>query len=110
MGDPRAPVVAGQEEALEPEPRHEADLVPGHDFLGVGFVVALIARLAAVTLTSQIGGDDGKVFRQGRRDLVPHGVGLRIAVQQEQPGPLAPALEVNAHIVDDQIAGHEFRE
>jgi hypothetical protein len=47
-------------------------------------VIRQAARLAAIAVTAQIGGDHGEVLRQPRRDEAPVVVGQRIAMQEER--------------------------
>ena len=55
-------------------------------------MVGTALGLAAVAVAAQVGADDGEVSGQAGRDLVPHGMGLRIAVEQQQ-GRTAAALD-----------------
>ena len=64
--------------------RHHLHLVEGHDALGVVAVVGRPARLAAVPVAPEVGGHHGEMPRQGAGRLVPDGVGLGVAVQQQQ--------------------------
>jgi len=82
MGDAPTPVVADHGEAFEPQVRHQARQVARHGALGIGRVVRIRRRLAAVAVTTQIGHDQGVMPRHQGGQLVPHGMGLRIAVQQ----------------------------
>ena len=86
VGDARAPVVARHGEALEAEFAHHQDLVVGHRALGVGVMGGAAGRLAAVAVTAQVGEDDHVVLGQDGGDVVPHDVGLRVAVQQQDGG------------------------
>jgi hypothetical protein len=47
-------------------------------------MVFTFGRLATVSVTPQIGDHQGEVARELRRDLVPHDVGLWIAVEEQQ--------------------------
>ena len=89
MADPAAAVVAGEHEALVAERRHDLDHVLRHRALGVGGVLRVGGRLAAVAVAAQVGADDGEALGQRRRHAVPHGVGLRIAVQEQERRPRA---------------------
>ena len=63
-------VVTGDEEPLEAEVPHHRDLVSRHGALRIRLVVGRRRRFAAVAVTAEIGGDDGEVARQERRNLV----------------------------------------
>ena len=93
--DAGAAVVAGDEEALEAERAHDLDLVLGHGAERVVGVVAAAARLGAVAVAAQVGRDDREVLGEPRRDLVPHDVGQRVAVQQQQRRPVAAVAQVD---------------
>ena len=47
-------------------------------------MVGVARRLRAVAVAAQVGGDDREALGEPRRDLVPHDVGLRVAVQEQQ--------------------------
>ena len=71
IGGARAPVVAGDHEALEAELAHDVDLVLRHAPERVVAVVGQAARLAAVAVAAQVGGDHREVPGQARRDEAP---------------------------------------
>ena len=98
VGDPRAPVVADHGEALEAEGGHDLDLVLGHGALGIGRVVVAARRLGAVAVAAQVGQHHGEALGQARRNLVPHDVGLGVAVEQQQrrPGARLPDVDLGA--------------
>jgi hypothetical protein len=80
-GDEGSAIVPGEREALVPECLGEGDDVGGHRALGVrgaGRVRGLVARAVA----TEIGTDDGVVGRELGRDVPPHQVRLREAVEQ----------------------------
>ena len=81
---PRAPVVAAQEKGLKPQPGHGVNLILGHGALGVVGMVGVAGGLAAVAIAAQVGGHDGEIRGQPGGDLVPHRMGLRVAVQQQE--------------------------
>ena len=94
VGDPGAAVVADHGEALEAERGHDLHLVLGHRSLGIVLVPHAAVRLAGLAVAAQVRKHDREALGQAGRDLVPHDVGLRIAVQQEQGGTAAgPAQE-----------------
>src|SRR5829696_4278253 len=81
-------------ERVEAQRLHDRGLIPGHRPLGIRRVILISEWFGAVTVSSQIGGNDRELFGQPRRHLVPHRVGLRIAVQQQDGRTFAPADEV----------------
>ena len=52
--------------------------------------------LRAVAVAAQIGGDDGEFFRKPWRDLVPHHMGERIAVEQEERRTRSAFAQIDA--------------
>ena len=58
---------------------------------------ASVAGFARIAVAAQVRGHDGEALRQPRRHLVPDGVRLRIAVQQEQRGTGAAHDRVHRH-------------
>ena len=88
VGDPAAPVVADHREPLEAQLPHHQQLVTGHGPLGVRGVRGVRRRLVAVAIAAQVGEDHGVGLGQARGDVVPDGVGLGVAVQQQgRAGP-----------------------
>jgi hypothetical protein len=83
VGHPGAPVMADDRELLEAEVAHHQRLVARHRPLGVALVRRAAGRLAAVTVAAQIGQDDRVVQGENGRDVMPHHVGLRVAVQEQ---------------------------
>jgi hypothetical protein len=83
VGYPGAAVVAHDGELVEAELAHHQRLVPRHRALGVGLVRRAAGRLAAVAVTAQVGQDDRMILGENRGDVMPHDVGLRVAVQQQ---------------------------
>src|SRR5262249_50303896 len=95
------------------EVSHDFDLVLSHGAFGVIGMIRSVRGLAAVSVAAEIGGYDGKPLGQRRRHFVPHGMSLRITVQQQDRrtafspdcvdrGPTG----VNAHRLE---AGKEIR-
>ena len=76
--------MAGDVKSFEAELLHDRDLVTRHGALGIGLVIGRGLRLAAAAVAAQIRANNRVVFGEARRDLRPHGVGLRKAVQQQQ--------------------------
>jgi len=85
-----------------PEAAHERDLIAGHGAEAVVRAVGERDRLGAVAIAPEVGGDHRIVLRQERRDPRPHGLRLRIAVQEEHRRTL-PA----DHVGDLDIARRE---
>jgi hypothetical protein len=61
-------------------------------------------RLRALSVPAQVGGDHGEILCETRRDEIPHGVCLRVTVQEEKRRPAATV----AH-TDGGLAGVEKR-
>jgi len=80
---PGAAIVADDGELVEAELAHHQRLIPRHRALGVGVVGRAAGRLAAVAVPAQVGQDDRVILGEDRGDMVPHHVGLRVAVQQQ---------------------------
>src|SRR4029078_8963910 len=78
--------VTAPREFLEAEFLHQLDLVTRHRALGIRFVVGARLGLAGSAVAAQVGTNNRVVLRESRRDLRPHGVRLREAVEQEQRG------------------------
>jgi hypothetical protein len=83
VAHPGAAVVANHGELVEAELAHDQRLVPRHRALGVGLMGRAARRLAAVAIAAQVGEDDRMILGEDRGDVVPHDVGLRVAVQQQ---------------------------
>jgi hypothetical protein len=83
VNDEPAAVVADRGEAVEPGRGHQADLIGGHDALAVLGVIGSPGRLCRAAVTPQVRQNDRVILRQGWCRLVPHHVGLGIAVQHQ---------------------------
>jgi hypothetical protein len=108
--DAAAPVVARHREALVTELPHDGHLVARHRTLAVHLVPRVAGRLAAVTVAPQIGNDDGEAFGQARRDAMPHGVCLRVAVQKQHGRAAAAGEDVDRDAVAVQPVTREAGE
>src|SRR6185369_17351030 len=95
IGDAPAAVMPRDGEALEAEMAHEGDLVPRHGPFGIWLVVRRRRRLAAAAIAAQIRRDHGEIPRQPRRDLVPHDMGLGMAMEQQQRRPGAAMTQAD---------------
>ena len=95
VGDASAAVVAAQEEGVEPQVAHGVHQVLRLRPLGVVEVVGAALGLAAVAVAAQVRRDYREVLRQPRRDLVPHGMRLRVTVQQQERRAAAALHQVD---------------
>ncbi|ASP19237.1 hypothetical protein ANTHELSMS3_00517 [Antarctobacter heliothermus] len=87
MGGSCAPVVSGKVKAVKPEPTHQEHLIARH----FPKAVARHARwFTAFAIAAQVGADDGEFLRKDRRDLGPHGMGLRKPCKSSTGGPAPP--------------------
>ena len=82
-------------ERLETQLGHDLNLVVRRRALAVDAEVAVRCRLAAVAVSREIGRYHREPLSEPGRDLVPHDMGLRIAVQQQYRRPLPPAHEID---------------
>ncbi len=92
-------------EPREAELAHHRDLIAREGAHRVGRVVGRGRWHAAVAVPAQIGGDDGEVAGEGRDDFVPHEMGLRDPVQQQERRAAAAVPDV-----DRRLAGIDRRE
>src|SRR5437588_785935 len=53
-----------------------------HSSLRIVSVIRFPLRLGTITIATQIGEHYGKCFSEARRDLMPHDMSLRVAMQQ----------------------------
>ena len=90
VGDAAAAVVAGEAEAHVAERFHHLDHRIRHGALGVGRVLGVGSRRIRPAVAGQVRDDQAEALRQRRRHAMPHHVGLRIAVQQQQRRPSPP--------------------
>src|SRR6185437_8504450 len=95
MKDARAAVVPHRLKPLETELAHQFGLIGGHGALAVAGMVFARGWLRAVAITAQVGTNHREVPRQRRRQLVPHGVGLGISMQQQKRRSPAARPELN---------------
>ena len=77
---PGTPVMADQMKPVKPQMGHQGMLVRGHFAKRIS---GDAQRFRTVAIPAQIGGDDGVILRQNRRNGVPHRAHLRKAVQQQ---------------------------
>jgi hypothetical protein len=91
VADPGATVVPHHGELVESEFAHHQHLVPRHRALRVRLMIVAARGLAAVAVAAKVGEDYGVMFGEYRRDVMPHDVGLRVAVQQQYRAAVALA-------------------
>ena len=94
MADAGAAIVPHHVKAVEPQRRHDLDLILCRGALAV--VVEIVGGgLAAVAVAAQVGRHHRVVLCEYRRHLVPHQVILRIAVEQQKRRALTPLHEID---------------
>ena len=91
--DARAAIVRHDAEGLVAERMHQLDHVARHCPLRVRRVVGARRRFERTAVAAQVGGYHGVVPREPRCNPVPHRMGLRVAVQEQQGWPLAAAAQ-----------------
>ena len=80
----RAAIMPDDGEMHMAERFHDLDHVAAHGALGIGLVLRIALRRGRPAIAAQIHADDAMGLGQRRREVVPHGMGLRKAVQQNQ--------------------------
>ena len=90
-----AAIVTHDRELLKSQAGHHFHLVLRHGAFGIVQMVFAVGRLAAVSVSAEIGRDDGKFFGQLRRNVAPFDVRLRIAVQQKQRRPASRSDKID---------------
>ena len=81
-------IVARDPEARVTQGLHQAAQISGHRPLRVSHPIRARRRCLALAIAAHVGRHDAEVFRQRWGHLVPHHVGLRIAVYQQKRRPL----------------------
>ncbi len=89
VGDAPATVVTRQREMHMAELFHDLDHHLRHGALGERRVVLVGLRHVGPAIAGQIRDHESEPVRQHRRDAMPHHMGLRITMQQQQRRPLA---------------------
>src|SRR5215216_7730164 len=64
----------------------------------IGRVVGRRLRLRGVTVAPEVCRDDGELAGEPRGDLVPHGVGLGVAVEQQERRATATVADPNLRL------------
>jgi len=93
--DPTSSVVADYGEGIEAQGLHDRGLIRGHGPFGVRRMILVSEGLGTVAVSPQIGGNHRKPLCQPRCHQVPHRVGLRIAVEEQDRGAITPAHQLN---------------
>ena len=94
VADASTAIVPHHVKAIEAERRHRLDLVPRRGALAM--VVEVVGSgLAAVAVAAQVRCHHGVVRREPGRHLVPHGMGLRVAVEQQERRALATFHQID---------------
>ena len=93
-----------------PELLHQRHHVARHLGLGIGRVVRRRAGLEGAAIAAQVGAIDGEAVGQRRRDAMPHRMGLRVAVQQQQRRPLAAMAQAQPALRQVQFGESEALE
>lgn len=84
VADAGAAVMADQAEAVEPEDPHQRHHVGSHGPFGVGGMVRRWRRLGREAVAAEVGTDHAEAGGERGRDLVPHRMGLRVAMQKQE--------------------------
>ena len=88
IGHASAAIMSGNREAFKTQLFHHAHQLASHRPLRIGHVFRIGGRTAALTIARQIGADDGEVGREQWRNIAPHQMGLRKAMQQKERWPI----------------------
>ncbi len=96
VGYAAAAVVASDAELGEAQMLHYRHHVLRHGALGVRRMVRSGRRAATTAIAAQVGTDYGEAAGEQRRDVAPHQVRLREAVQQQDRRARAEAAHMDA--------------
>ena len=99
VGCAGASIMANKPESFESGLFHDSKLVFSHCPEGVIHVAISTVRLGTVALTTKVRGNDGLEISQFQVNLVPHDVGLWVAVQQQQTGSRTTMNDVDSAAV-----------
>ena len=105
--DAGAAVVRHHLEAAVAHERHQFRHVPRHAAFGIRGVVGARGGLEAAAVAAQVRADDGVAPRQGRGGGVPHGVGLRVAVQQQERRAGAAVAQAQLPVLHPHLGQRE---
>ena len=84
VSDARPAVMAHHGEPVVPEALHQGNEVLCHGALGIGLVLGVIFGAGGIAITPQVRHHAGEALHQRGRNLVPHGMRLRKAMDQQQ--------------------------
>ena len=97
-----APVMTYHGKAVMPELLHQMQEVVRHGALGIGEVIGAVQRAGRVSITPKIGHHAGEALHKIRRDPVPHGMGLRKSMNEEQGRAMAADAGKDIGVADAQ--------
>jgi len=115
VNNARSTVMPDSFEGIKAEHGHHRLLVGGHVPEGIVFVTSPSPRLAAITVTPQVCCHDGKRAGELGREPMPHEMGLRTSMKQQQRGSISrhPAMNCDfiphCDIVGREIFEHQHR-
>ena len=112
MGHAGAAVVGQHVEVGVAQRLHDTHHVAGHHTLGVVAVVRRAGWSGRAAVATQVGQHQGEMPGEPGRHLVPDGMGLGVAVQQQQrAAPAAgPHADVHAAVGRDVLRGEAGEE
>jgi hypothetical protein len=84
IGDAAAAIMPGERKTHMAERFHRLHYGLRHRPLGIGRVIAVALRHVGPAIARQIGDDQGEAVSQLRRDAMPHHMGFRKPMQQQQ--------------------------
>lgn len=108
VGDSAAAVVPGDTERNVPKPRHDGYDVVSHNTLGIA-LTCVRSRDRGPTVAPEIGRNDSEMLGEIGRQMPPHHVRLRVAVQQQQGRPFAADASMDRHVTKRKITAGEAR-
>ena len=87
MRNPCATIMRQDLKAWETEACHQRHHIGGHCALGIRRMIRADRRLGRIAIAAQIRRDHSEITCQNGGHTMPHGMGLRIAVQQQERRP-----------------------
>ena len=82
--DTSAAVVSGEAKTRESKSVHQLEHVIRHRAFGIWGMRGIARGFVGIAITTQIRADNRELSRQQRCDAMPHGMRLRVTMQQEQ--------------------------